>query len=159
MALTPAQKSILKSAVIADSSANNFYINGDLTGLADYLNSLFNPAFIVWKLAVTQQEIMLNGFDWTRVDNLSIGKARIWEWMFEAGLGAINPSNANIRAGIDQVWQGTAADLAVRAAVYVHCKRSATVFEKVFAVGAGTDVTPANLVLEGPIATFDLIGL
>lgn len=158
MTLTLAQKQTLKAEILADPTAAPFYTNGDLTGLADYLNTATNPAFIVWRTLVSRSEIMLNGFDWVRVDNLSIGKARIWEWMFDV-TGAINPSNVNIRAGIDEAWRGTTADLDVRAAIYVHCKRSASVVEKVFATGTGTTAVPGSLVAEGPISTFDLIGL
>jgi hypothetical protein len=83
-------------------------------------------------------EIMLNGFNWTRVDNLSVGKARIWEWMFDAGGQSFDPSKTNIRAGINAVWVGTQADLDVRAAVYLHCFADATRVQKLFASGAGT---------------------
>lgn len=157
--LTPEQKTTLVAAIQADITANAFYTNGDLTGLADYLNAAATPAYIVWRTAVSQPEIMLNGFDWTRVDNLSVGKARIWEWMFDNPQNAINPSKVNIRAGIDATWVGTQADLSVRAAVYVHCKRPASRFEQLFATGTGTDAVPATMTLEGPLATGDLIGL
>ena len=52
-----------------------------------------------------------------------------------------------IRAGIDATWVGTAADLAVRATVYTHCKRAATRAEKSLAnlTGAGTDAVPGLL--------------
>ena len=156
--LTPAQKITLLTAIQADSAANALYVNGDLAGLADYLNAPASPEFIVWKSSVTLPEIQNNGFDWVRVDNLSVGKARIWEWMFLA-TGEINPSKANVRAGIDETWKGTAADLAVRDAVYVHCKRPASWFERVFATGTGSTGTPALLGIEGPVSTFELIGL
>lgn len=116
-----------------------------------------NPAFIVWRTAVSQDEIMLNGFDWTRVDNLSNGAARVWEWMFNNEQRAFNPSKPNIRAGIEQVWRGTAQDLAVRAAVYVHCKRNATRLEKLFATGTGTDAVPGTMVVEGAVSYADVI--
>lgn len=157
--LTPEQRNTLKIAIQADAGADAFYQIGDLTGLADYLNAQFSPAFIVWKTSVGLTEIIDNGFDWVRVDNLSIGKARIWEWLFDNEARTINPAKVNVRAGIDETWKGTQADLDVRAAVYAHCKRPATWFERVFATGTGTTAVPANLVVEGPISTGDLIGL
>jgi len=57
-----------------------------------------------------------------------------------------------VRAGIDAAWVGTSADLAVRAAIYVHCKRPATVLEKLFATGAGSDASPATMLVEGAIS-------
>jgi hypothetical protein len=47
--------------------------------------------------------------------------------------------------------------LAVRDAVYVHCKRSATRGEKVFATGSGSDVAPGALVFEGRISDYDVV--
>ena len=84
---------------------------------------------------------------------LSNGAARVWEWMYNNSGRAFNPTKANVRAGNEAVWKGTAADLAVRAAVYVHCKRSATRCEALFAPG-GTTATPATLA-EGSINVTD----
>ena len=122
--------------------------------IADELNQVAAPNFIVWRTEVPVDEIMRNGMDWTRVDNLSVGKARIWDWMTR--LGTLNPSKANIRSGIDAAWVGTAADLAVRAVVYTHCKRAATVIEKVLATGAGTTASPATMSVEGAIGYDDV---
>ena len=150
--LTSAQRDTLRSDILATPEANQFFVDGNLSGLADYYNALAVPSVTVWKSQVTRTEIMQNGFDWARVDNLSIGKARIWEWLFDNDQRSINPSKANVRAGIDEAWKGTAADLAVRAAVYVHCKRKANVLEKLFATGAGTDASPATMVVEGSLS-------
>ncbi len=133
-------------------------------GAVDALNAPINPAFLVYRSSVPMSEIMLNGFDWARVDNLSVGKARIWDWMKESDPvnKAIDPSKANIRAGINAVWVGTAADLLVRAAVYAHCHRAASVAEKLFAVGAGTNPDgngdgPGVMPNEGPISLDEVI--
>jgi len=53
--------------------------------------------------AVNPDEIMRNGMDWTQVDNLTVGKARIWDWMTK--LGSFDASKVNIRAGIDECWK------------------------------------------------------
>ena len=110
----------------------------------------------IWRSSVTQDEIMQNGFDWARVDNLSVGKARIWEWLFDNAAQSINPSKPNVRAGIDETWKGTAADLAVRAAVYTHCRRLAKVVESVFATGDGTEVSPSLTTFEGEVNVNDI---
>lgn len=158
MALTTAQKQTLKAAILADAAIAQTFIDGDLSGTADYLNAAASPAFWIWKNSVSRVEIMQNGFDWVRVDNLSVGKARIWEWLFE-DTGSINPSKANVRAGIAECWKGTAADLAVQAAVLAHCKRSASRFEKVFAAGTGSEADPAIAAVFGPLSYTELIGL
>lgn len=153
--LTGPQQQTLK-AFIANTSALNSFPN-TLDGaweIATLLNLVATPYFIVWKTNVAIDEIMRNGMDWARVDNLSVGKARIWEWMTK--LNTINAAKPYIRAGIDAAWVGTAADLAVRAAVYFHCKRTATVVEKLFATGTGSDASPATMVLEGAISPQDV---
>lgn len=124
--------------------------------IAAWYNTTHSPDLIVWRTYVSQDEIMQNGFDWVRVDNLATGKARIWEWMFDNENRSFNPSKPNVRAGIEEVWKGTAADLAVRAAVYVHCKRKATRIEALFAVGTGTDESPSTLGFEGNLSEYDV---
>lgn len=146
--LTPAQLQTLKTNILATPEAAQLLADGSMSGLADYYNTTASPAFTVWRTSVDVGDIMSNGFDWTRVDNASVGKARIWEWMMQQG--TINPSKANIRAGIDQAWDG-AADNAHRAGIYVHCKRLASRIEKLFATGTGSDASPALAVVIGPV--------
>jgi hypothetical protein len=158
MALTPAQLPTLKAAIAAETDPTfvEYRTNGDNGGMAAFYNEASNPAFVVWRTTVSQDEITQNGFDWVRVDNLSVGKARIWEWMFGNAQRVMNPSKANVRAGIDEAWKGTAADLAVRAAVYVHCKRAAKRGEALYTTGTGTDAVPGELVFEGSINPSDI---
>src|SRR5574343_574256 len=140
--LTAQQLATLKAAILADPELAAQPMNSDgAFAIAAALNQVASPAFVVWKTDVSVDEIMRNGMDWARVDNLSVGKARIWDWM--GRLGQFDASKPNIRAGIDATWVGTAADLAVRAMVYTHCKRSATRAEKLFATGTGSDAAPA----------------
>lgn len=155
MALTPAQQLALNAYIESVPALEALPHNGDgAYAIAQVINKPADPAFIVWKSDVSVDEIMRNGIDWARVDNLTVGKARIWDWM--GRLGTFNAAKPNIRAGIDATWVGTAADLAVRAAVYTHCKRAATIVEKLFATGVGTDATPATMTFEGAISYQDV---
>lgn len=142
--MTPSQLVALKADILADPTlaAQAGSPDGRFAIAAAYNLPAF-PAWYVWRTAVTEAEIFNNGMDWARVDNLSVGKARIWEWMFK--FGSINPGKPNVRAGIEAVWVGTAADLAVRAAVYGHCKSNATRGQKLFSTGTGTTESPASL--------------
>lgn len=153
MNLTPEQKQTLKTWLLANAQMMNDQ------EAADALNATASPDFWVWRTSVTQDEIMQNGFDWTRVDNLSVGKARIWEWLFNNQNRAFNPAKANVRAAIDATWVGTAADLQQRAAVYAHCRRRATLAEKLLASGTGTTEAPATMgsVPEGQLSAQDVI--
>lgn len=155
--MTPEQLATLKTAILADPAlASQPMTSGGALVIAEAFNLPASPAFTVWRTSVTQDEVMLNGMDWARVDNLSVGKARIWSWMFANAANSINPSKANIRTGIDATWVGTAADLAVRAAVYVHCKRLATRGEQLFATGTGSNAVPAVMGFEGAITADDV---
>jgi hypothetical protein len=157
MGLSAEQLQTLSTHIAAspDLSAQAPGSDGD-DAIARLLNLVASPAWVVWRTSVTWDEIMLNGMDWARVDNLSVGKSRIWDWMFQNSARAFNPSKTNIRAGIDAVWVGTAADLAVRAAVYVHCKRNATRAEKLYTTGTGTTNDPAALTFEGDVTLDDV---
>ena len=157
-AFTQPELVALKAAVQADQSAAQCYATGEDGCVLSFLNS--ESTFVVWKTSVSAEQVMSSPeFAWTRVDNLTNGKARIWDWMIRGSSGTFNPSNANIRAGIDAVWVGTAADLAVRAGVYDTCKRVATVAEKTLATGTGTTQTPGILTFEGSVSMQDILAI
>ena len=148
--MTPDQHAILRAAIIANPVWAAYpNTNDGAYDLAVLLNRPAEPEFIVWKTNVSVDEIMRNGMDWAQVDNLTVGKARIWDWLGRQGY--FNAAKLNVRAGIDECWKGTAALLAVRAAIYVHCKRPATWIERIFATGAGTTSEPATMTFEGSI--------
>lgn len=155
--LTSEQLATLKADILADPVLSQWAATGRMAEeIANVYNLEASPAWVVWKTAVIIDDIMRNGMDWTRVDNLTVGKARIWDWMTK--LGTFDASKPNIRAGIDASWVGTAADLAVRAMVYTHCKRNATRAEKLFCTGTGTGTTasPATMGFEGALTYQDV---
>ncbi len=153
--MTPEQLALLKTAILADPVLAAQPLNSDGNfAVAQALNLPSAPAFIVWRTDASIDEIMRNGMDWARVDNLSVGKSRIWDWM--GRLGTLNASRPNIRAGIDATWVGTAADLAVRATVYSHCKRTATRGEAILATGTGSDASPGTMTFEGQL-TYQMV--
>lgn len=161
--LTTQQTATLKAFILADPVLST-KVSGpgtDYGFIADSLNTDASPAFIVWRTNVTRDEIQNDdNFNWAQVDNLTNGsKYRIWEWMFNNSNGSINPSKANIRAGISATWVGTTALVAVATMVFTHCKRNATRLEKLFAVGTGSDATPATMVFEGSIDLSHIAGM
>lgn len=154
--LTTQQLQTLKAFITADPVLNAFPNNSDGNfEIAVRLNLPATPAFVVWKTSVNVTDIMQNGFDWTRVDNLTVGKARIWEFMTSAGV--LNPSLANVRAGFEACFSVEVADGPTRQAIYNHCLQNATVLQKLFATGAGTNPTnhgigPATMAVSGPVS-------
>lgn len=146
---TDQQKTIIKAYILADPVLSQKPMTSAANGeIAIALNLNAAPDFIVWKPSISKAEIQGDpGFDWTRVDNLSVGKARIWSEMFYTG--SIDPSQSNYRAGIAAVWVGTAQDLAVRASVLALRVRKATIFEKLLASGTGSAASPAVMAPQG----------
>jgi hypothetical protein len=151
MLTTEQQKATLKTYIESVPAYMAQPHNGDgAYAVMEELNKEAVPAFTVWKTSVSVDEIMRNGMDWARVDNLTVGKARIWDWL--GRLGTFDASKTNVRAGIDAAWVGTAADLTVRASIYTHCKENASVVEKLFAAGgSGSLADPATMAVEGSI--------
>lgn len=157
MKLTPIQRTTLKAWIVLDTGANALYQNGDLAGLADYLNADTSPAFIVFKTAVTNEAIG-DAMDGTEVAGLASLKLQRLQVMQAYSNGSQNPSRSDRRAGFDDVFSGAGGQI-TRAALYALWRRTATKLEKVFATGTGSDASPATLVIEGVISYQELIGL
>lgn len=156
MSLTPAQLATLKAAILAETDPTfvAYRDTGNNGGMLLWFNEAASPAFTVWRTAVTRREVTAEGFDYTQVDNLTNGQARIWDWLFDSG--SMNPADPGVRAGIAETWKGTAAKVAVQTFVLTKCKRSALRVEKLFATGAGSDATPATMTYEGNLSIDDI---
>ena len=159
--LTPEQYAALKADINNTPALASLPNNSDgAFAIRAHYTQAGSPDFFVYRTSVpVATEIMRNGFDWTRVDNLTVGKSRIWEYMTAAGV--IDPSQANVRAGIIAVFV-TAADEGMRLAIFNHCQRKANRAEKLFATGGGTTVTeqgtgPATMTFEGALLLDDII--
>lgn len=159
--LTPAQYTTLKNHIAADPTLSQIPpgSDGDVA-IATILNAAASPTFYVWKRAVRLMDVQqATGFNWTLVDGLSAGRARIWEWMSRSG--TMDASQDNVRDGINNAFQGAGQLPAMRLAVFGACQRVASRFEKLFATGAGTTTTnagdgPAVMAVEGPVSYQDV---
>ena len=154
--LTPEQLATVKTDILASADMNTLPANSDGSfAIAALYNKPASPTYFVWRSSVPMSEIMRNGFDWTFVDNLTIGKARIWEWMQLTG--TISPLEPNVRAGVIAVFT-TAGMASMRLGIFGHCQRAATRLEKLLAVsGSGTTTSdqgigPATMGYEGTIS-------
>lgn len=154
--MTNAQLAALKADILADPALNAQPQNSDgAAAIADAYNLPAVPDYYVWRSRSLPPELMTAPFDWARVDNLSVGKARIWEWMTQ--LGAVDLSQANVRAGVEACFSVEAGDQPNRLAIYTGGSRKATRFEKLFATGTGTlpthhGVGPSVMAVEGPVS-------
>ena len=157
--LNPTQIATLRADILTHAELDAARLVGDDTTLAAYYNATASPAHTVWRTRVTRDELQaIAAFDWSLVDNLTVGKARIWEWLFNNPQTAIDPSKTNVQAGIGACWVGSGPLVAVRDAVLLQCKRSATRLEKLFATGTGSVAVPAIMVIEGNISPAEISG-
>lgn len=159
--LTQQQLATLKADILADPALNQLPNNSDGNfSIASAYNLLASPNYTVWKSTVPVNELTGQaGFDWTRVDNLTVGKARIWEFMTDVGL--INPSLPNVRAGFEACFSVEVADGPTRQAIYNGSSRLATRAEKLFATGSGSPPTnhgvgPSQMGFEGSLSYQDV---
>jgi len=161
MALTPEQLAVVKSYILATPAlaALTSGAGTDYNTIANVLSAAATPPFVVWRSSISRDDVMGDGFDWTQIDNLSVGQARIWDWLFDNNQRTMNPSNTRTRSGIGECWKGTTAKLAVGTYVLTQCKRNAAQVEKLFAIGTGSDASPAKMVHEGGITLNEVAGL
>lgn len=138
--LTPAQKQIIKTWL----NANAQQMNDQEAATA--LNAALSPVFYVYRSFVPAKEVLTNGFNWLLIDNLSVGKARIWTEVRETfgnnQVDGLDFSNLGCRDAINECWKGTTAMISQRNVIYSHGYRAASVVEKLLATGAGT--APVN---------------
>ena len=154
--LTDAQKVTLKADILAHQDTADVYGIGNLSTLADIYNAQASPVFTVWRSSLTaeQARAAVSGGDGLgQLDNLTVGKRDALLWLFE---GTTQPGNAAQRDAIQSLC-GTQNTL--KAAITAAQKRTASRIEKLFATGTGSDASPATLVVEGPAAYQEFIGL
>ena len=177
MALTPSQLPVLKAAINAVPAWAALVNNEDTADfISSELDKAASPAFYVWKSSVPTGEL----FDaivwanltpspvpdgtaaWTNRSLACQGKQFNLQTIL-TGRESINPSKSRIRNGLQDALtdvpsgnNGNARQAGwteVLALLY----RPATAGEKIFATGAGTDVSPALLVVEGKIGRQDIV--
>ena len=149
MALTPAQLTILRNDILADPALAEQPMNSDgADAIAQAYKLPATPTFVVWRTSVPVDDIINNGFVWTAVDSLTVGKARIWDWM--RAPGSINPSKANVRQGLQDAFGTSQPNIAQ------HLKREANRAERLFATGTGTTAAPGLMTFEGALTYQDV---
>ena len=152
--LTTAQLATLKTAILADPVLAAQPLNSDgAYAIALALNELATPAFIVWKTAVSRNEVGKT-FIASALAAITAGNNDKLA-NFAAWNETVNPSRADQRAFFDDVF-AVAAGASTRAALLVLWKRSATRVEKLFATGTGSDAAPATMGFEGVLSYQDV---
>jgi hypothetical protein len=144
---------VLKAALLAETDPTfvTHRDNGDTTRMAEWLNG--DSAFIVWKTRLTVKE-MASAYVWTEMDSFT-NAAKQYQFTLMREAGEINPADANVRSGLNEIFAGGGL-ATTRANLVALCKRAATRGEKVFATGTGTDGSPGTLTFEGALSSTDV---
>lgn len=149
--LTDAQQTILAADIRANSDQTviDALAVGDTFELARLYN--LDSAYTVWREDVTPAEYR-EGLVWTEIDGLTVGKARIWEWITQSMTQGFDATSANIRSGLNECFSGltTATNLIPIA------KELCTIAQELFAVGAGSDASPGVREVTGNISPNDI---
>lgn len=150
--LTQAQKQALRAHIEASQDLATHLSNSDYSAIADALNAASNPAFVVWRTSVPVEEYR-DALVFTEVDQLTVGKSRIWEWITGNMTLPLETGKSAVRQGLADCW---ASNSATRPALIALAKRTATRAEGVLATGTGSDAAPGGLAWEGEISVFDV---
>lgn len=155
--LNPAQLVIFKAAILAEIDPTFVALRdaGATGAMAGWYSDLATPAFIVWKTSVpvAQVGVAQNSTELAGLTTANTSRLQVLA-LFSGG--SFNPSIADVRAGFDSIYSG-AGGVLTRAALLALWKRSARRVEKLFASGAGTDVSPAQLIYEGQVSDADIV--
>lgn len=151
MALTTGQLATLKADIIVNFPSVPNNDDGNFEIAAAY-NLAATPAWIVWKTALETKTIF-DALEWTAFIARSAGERDAFQLMMRNGV--INPSQANVRQGISDIFSGPGG-ATQRASLLALAKRSATRAEKLFSTGTGTDLSPATLTFEGNLSFADI---
>jgi hypothetical protein len=156
MSLTPEQLATLRADILASTDPDVVAARGTSPETRNdvELQRLYNldSTFVVWRTSVAVNEYRA-AITWTEVDALTVGKARIWDWITAQMTLPLNASVASVRQGLADCW---GAQTATRAGLIAAGKRFATRCEALFATGTGTSGTPGALVFEGQVSLNDI---
>jgi hypothetical protein len=157
MVLTFAQRQALRSDILAAADQPTITARNaqDWDTVAALYNAIVSPDHWVWRTSVLESEytrssgidtdgVTVTNWSWTTYIGRSQGERDAWPRLFMGGGTGANPSLANVRQGVADIFSG-AGGANQRAHLLAISRRKATRLEKLFATGTGTAVSPANL--------------
>lgn len=146
--LTTPQMTTLRTACLANGACAPLIAAADDAALADWLNAA-DATCTVWRHDVGVQEA-LRSMVWTEIDALTVGKARIWDWMSRTG--TLDARDTNIRQGLADAFS---AATATRTALIALAKRQPTRAERALSTGACTNAAPSIMSFTGQVSVGD----
>jgi len=135
----------LKADIQGNGTLAALMAAGNIGQVVAYYNAPADPAFYVWRTSVSRSE-MHSAYVWTEMDGFN-NVAKQFQFRLLIDEGQINPSLANVRTGLQDIFTG-AGFAGTRAAMIALCSRTALNVEKLFATG-GTGADAANSATMG----------
>lgn len=183
MNLTTANKQALKAAVAAETDPEFVTLrNAGSTGaMADWLNQPLAATWYAWRTSMPVSDVMdqviwanmtpaeavpvdttLNTSIWHARSLACQGKQFNLQTMLQ-GRETINPSKANIRAGLQDALTSIPSGVngnnrnAGWSALQLMLSRPVTRGERIFATGTGSQAVPGTLVVEGLVTDQNVV--
>ena len=156
MALNTQQLVVFRAAIAAETDPEfvSYRDAGLAAPMTEWWNRPASPEKIVWRTAVSNDEIgdAMNGTEVASMSSLNMQRAQM---LANYSSGFQNPSRFDRRDAFDRIFSG-AGGQNTRAALAVLWRRTTNRVEALFAVGTGTDASPATLDYEGRISELDI---
>lgn len=151
--LTNAQLQTLKADIAADPVFSAYPPNTHAEEIATAYNLPAVPDWVVWRTSVNAAEwraAIIGGGGATQLDALTASKRDSLFWAVD---NVLNPSNANVRAALDDFC---GSQNTLKAAIQAVQKRTSTRAEKLFSTGTGSTASPATMGFEGRLTYQDI---
>ncbi len=165
--MTPEQSTLLKDYILSVPAlaAMSSGPGTDFSGLANALNVLASPSFIVTKTALSRHDILTATSDESTVFTWaggayitrSQGERDAFREMFNS-TGTVNPALPSITAAFADIFSGSGG-ASNRTHITAMSKRKATIAEKALAVGTGSLASPAIMNFEGVVNVGDIVSM
>lgn len=153
MALTQAQRAALKAYIEADATLNaQPNTNAGNSVIANVLNAVASPEFIVWRTDLAGSEIYGAAVK-TEIISRSQGERDVFQMMLNHE--PINAALVDTRQAFQDIFSGPSG-ATTRANLIAVAKRPALLIEKILASGTGSDADPATMGREGTITTDEI---
>jgi len=153
-ALTDAEYQKLHDDIVATTSLAPKVAAGDYGGIAAYYNGVAQPAFYVWRVVVPPAEYTgRNSIVWSELKTVPQGQKDVFNMMTAGQTRSLDYSDPNILDGLDQAFNKNSTTYANLMELG---KAQATVFQKLYATGVGSQASPAITTQQGPVAPADI---
>ena len=156
MALNAQQLVTFRAALYAETDPEfvGYRTAGQAAPMTEWWNRESSPLKIVWRTSVSNEEIgdAMNGTEVAGLSSLNMQRAQM---LANYSNGTQNPSRFDRRDAFDRIFSA-AGGQNTRAALAVVWRRTCNRVESLFAVGVGSDATPATLDYEGTVSQLDI---